>query len=63
MSIGLFRIKNGWGDEDSVRGRYPSGKELEIPASSYSASSHRPPLDELKWSTEAGDKPSFPDMS
>ena len=53
MVIGLFRIKAGWIDEDSVRVRYPTGKELEIPASQYLAFSHTPPLQDLEWGSEA----------
>ena len=47
MAKGIRRIKNGWGDQDSVLVKYPDGAEMEIPASQYVAQRHHPPIDAL----------------
>ena len=47
MAKGIRRIKNGWGDQDSVLVKYPDGAEMEIPASQYVAQGHHPPIDAL----------------
>ena len=50
MATGLFRTRDGWANEDSVRVRYGDGTELDIPASQYVADGYEPPLDELPFS-------------
>lgn len=50
MANGLYRTKNGWANEDSVRVRYDDGKELDVPASQYITDGYDPPLEELPWS-------------
>ena len=47
MAKGIRRIKNGWGDQDSVLVKYPNGAEMEIPASQYVAQGHHPPINAL----------------
>ena len=52
MAIGLYRIKDSWGNEDSVRVHYTIDKELEIPVSKYRADGYDPPFEELPWSND-----------
>ena len=47
MAKGIRRIKNGWGDQDSVLVKYDHGAEMEIPASQYVAQGHQPHIDTL----------------
>jgi hypothetical protein len=47
MAKGIRRIKNGWGDQDSVLVKYPDGAEMEIPASQHVAQGQHPPIDAL----------------
>ena len=47
MAKGIRRIKDGWGDQDSVLVKYPDGVEMEIPASQYVAQGHHPSIDAL----------------
>jgi hypothetical protein len=47
MAKGIRRIKDGWGDQDSVLVKYSDGAEMEIPASQYVAQGHHPPIDAL----------------
>lgn len=49
MTQGLYRTKDGWLNEDSVRVRYTNGNELDVPASQYIAFGFNPPLEELPW--------------
>ena len=47
MAKGIRRIKDGWGDQDSVLVRYPRGAEMEMPSSQYVAQGHHPPITAL----------------
>jgi hypothetical protein len=47
MAKGIRRIKNSWGDQDSVLVKYAHGAEMEIPASQYVAQGHYPPIEML----------------
>ncbi len=47
MAKGIYKIKGGWGDQDSVMVKYAHGAEMEIPASQYVTQGHRPPIDAL----------------
>ena len=49
MTQGLYRTKDGWLNEDSVRVRYTNGNELDVPASQYVAFGFDPPLEDLPW--------------
>jgi hypothetical protein len=49
VAKGLTRTKDGWGNEDSVRVRYPDGNELDLPAPEYKAKGYQPPFDDLLW--------------
>jgi hypothetical protein len=60
MAKGTRRIKDGWGDQDSVVVKYPNGSEMEIPASQYVAQGHKPPICELPVrSSSPSHSPSF----
>jgi hypothetical protein len=47
MAKGVYRLKGGWGDQDSVLVKYAHGAEMEIPASQYVAQGHKPPIEML----------------
>jgi hypothetical protein len=47
MAKGIYKIKGGWGDQDSVLVKYAHGAEMEIPASQYVAQGHNPPIEML----------------
>ena len=47
MATGIRKIKNGWGDQDSVIVRYPNGAEMEMPSSQYMAQGHHPKITAL----------------
>jgi hypothetical protein len=47
MAKGIRRIKNGWGNQDSVLVKYANGAEMEIPATQYVAQHHIPPIEAL----------------
>lgn len=52
MAIGLWKEKDGWGNQDSVRVRYDNGAEMDIPAEDYRANGYAPLLEELPWKPE-----------
>lgn len=54
MPKGLYRIVNGWGNQDSVRVKYNDGKELEIPLSTYVANGYSPSAESLPKHTSDG---------
>jgi hypothetical protein len=61
MAKGIRRIKNGWGDQDSVLVKYDHGAEMEIPASQYVAQGHQPHIDTLPVRSSSPSKsPSSP---
>lgn len=48
MTKGVFRVKNGWGTEDSVWVQYDDPTRLyELPASEYTSQGGQPPLESL----------------
>jgi hypothetical protein len=47
MAVGLWKEKNGWANQDSVRVRYPDGNEMDISASDYEARCYSPPISDL----------------
>ena len=49
MGEGHYRIKGGFGGENSVCLRYPDGKELEISESQYRDMGFRPLFEQLDW--------------
>ena len=52
MPTGLFRIKDGWGNQHSVRVLYETGDEQEVPQDQYDLRGYVPPFDSLRWSDE-----------
>ncbi len=58
MAYGLYRKKDGWGDQHSVRVKYTSGPEdefgpeLEVPEKFYAEEGWQPPFDQLQWEHE-----------
>ena len=50
---GMYRKRNGWGNQHSVRVKY-DGPELEVPENFYRANGWQPPFDELPWESESG---------
>ena len=55
---GLYRKRNGWGDQHSVRVKHDNTVELEVPESFYREEGWQPPVDELPWH---GEETSVPD--
>jgi hypothetical protein len=49
MPTGLYRVREGWGNEHSVCVEYADGTRLEIGESLYRIKGCQPPLDELPW--------------
>lgn len=49
MARGLFKVRDGWGNQHGVRVQYPGGNELEIPIEQYEALINCPPANELPW--------------
>ena len=54
---GLYRKRNGWGDQHSVRVKHDNTVELEVPESFYREEGWQPPVDELPWHGEGGNLP------
>jgi hypothetical protein len=50
---GLYRKRNGWGDQHSVRVKYDGALELEVPESFYREEGWQPPVDDLPWHGES----------
>jgi len=63
MAKGIRRIKDGWGDQDSVLVKYADGAEMEIPASQYVAQGHHPPIDMLPMRSSSPSPPPSPKAS
>ncbi len=53
MARGLWKKRLGWGQEDSVRIKYPDGKEVEIALSIYRKRGFLPPPELLPWRDES----------
>jgi hypothetical protein len=47
MPKGLYRVRDGWGTEDSVCVEYEDGTRLEMRESLYRARGHQPSADGL----------------
>ena len=56
MAKGIRKIKNGWGNQDSVLVKYQDGAEMEIPVSQYVAQGHHPRIDALPVSSSSSAK-------
>ena len=46
---GLFRERNGWGDQHSVRVKYDERQELDLSENRYRERGYQPPFDQLAW--------------
>jgi hypothetical protein len=46
---GIYKERNGWGDQHSARVRYDEHQELEMSESRYRERDYKPPFDELPW--------------
>jgi hypothetical protein len=54
---GLYRERNGWGDQHSVRVKYDERQELDLAEERYRARGYQPPFDKLPWKDEStGDR-------
>jgi hypothetical protein len=49
---GLYRERNGWGNQDSARVKYDEHQELDVSEDTYRARNYQPPFDELPWKDE-----------
>lgn len=50
---GIYRERNGWGNQHSVHVKYDEGQELDMAEDRYRARGYKPPFDELPWKDEA----------
>jgi hypothetical protein len=58
MAQGLYRIRDGWVTQHSVRIRQDTGDEEEIPETQYRSRGYAPPFEKLPWKMEdEGDTP------
>ena len=49
---GIYRERNGWGNQHSARVKYDEGQELDVPEERYRARGYQPPFDQLPWKNE-----------
>jgi len=49
MATGLYKVKNGWANQDSVKVRYSDDSEMDVSAEQYVAQGYKPDLSELKY--------------
>jgi hypothetical protein len=50
---GLYRERNGWGNQHSVRVKYDERQELDVAEDRYRARGYQPPFDKLPWKDES----------
>jgi hypothetical protein len=55
---GIYRERNGWSNQHSVRVKYDEHQEfdmpeLDMPEDRYRARGYQPPFDQLPWKDEA----------
>jgi hypothetical protein len=50
---GIYRERNGWGTQHSVRVKYDEHQELDIAEDRYRARGYQPPFDQLPWKDDA----------
>jgi len=50
---GIYKERNGWGNQHCVRVKYDEHQELDVPEDRYRARGYQPPFDELPWKDEA----------
>jgi hypothetical protein len=49
---GIYRERNGWGNQHSVRVKYDEHQELDVSEDRYRERSYQPPFNELPWLDE-----------
>jgi hypothetical protein len=49
---GLYRERNGWGNQHSAHVKYDEAQELDVPEDRYRARGYQPPFDQLPWKDE-----------
>jgi hypothetical protein len=49
---GIYRERNGWGTQHSVRVKYDEHQELDMAEDRYRTRGYEPPFDELPWRDE-----------
>lgn len=49
---GVYRERNGEGDQPSARVKYDEHQELDVPEDRYRARGYQPPFDKLPWKDE-----------
>jgi hypothetical protein len=49
---GIYRKRNGWGDQHSAHVKYDERQELDISESRYRERGYKPPFDKLPWKEE-----------
>jgi hypothetical protein len=52
---GLYRVRNGWGNQHSVVMKYDDGKEFEVSETQYRDRDYMPLFDDLPWQEESPD--------
>ena len=52
---GIYRERNGWGNQHSARVKYDEHQELDLAEDRYRERGYQPPFDELPWLDEAAD--------
>jgi hypothetical protein len=50
---GIYRERNGWGNQHSAHVKYDEHQELDLPEDRYRARGYQPPFDQLPWKDEA----------
>ena len=50
---GMYRKRDGWSDQHSVRVKYDGTVELEVPEKFYKEKGWQPLFDELPWAGES----------
>jgi hypothetical protein len=51
---GIYRERNGWANQHSVRVKYDEGNELDVPEDRYKSDGYQPPFDQLPWKDAGG---------
>jgi hypothetical protein len=50
---GLYRERNGWGNQHSVRVKYDEHQELDLAEDRYRTRGYHPPFEKLPWKDES----------
>ena len=56
---GLYRERNGWGNQHSVRVKYDERQELDLAEDRYRARGYQPPFDKLPWKDEGTEEQQY----